>query len=421
MALRVNRPTSEQTNRKADSYLETMKKHAVSEKPKVKQLGASSTPVTKKNLLNFSVMPEMASVPDLSSMDCVPQSARKAVVRKRPWTSSLPTICTDSSRDEDMIDKPVTKKRRTSSSKSSYQFMQQREELLSPPPPGASLSYQQKQYQSVWLAVPPKIENFSRRPPRERPPIDSIPKRRQATKKLHQGSSPGAVAGLTNRGAAVKAIHKKATARNEVLTGQMITPGVVEATGAQRPTGKSDENKENVSSLLLKKQKAPSLRRHLPNEQNFFNKVVKVKGTKDASYFFALHFDMEKMELEVLPMAHNGVLGGKRSGRPKWKVQVNSRSTVLTPTSVRLYHVVLSNPPTSTISSNKMKNHIELDVRNDVRRKSAARTITKKQHKNVAKTPASKSQQIEGKKRPVIKSSDDDDDDDDDDVASSKV
>ena len=38
---------------------------------------------------------------------------------------------------------------------------------------------------------------------------------------------------------------------------------------------------------------------------------------------------MEKMELEVLPMAKNGVLGGKRSGRPKWKVQVHSRRTAL--------------------------------------------------------------------------------------------
>ena len=332
MALRVERPTAEQTNWQAASYLDTMKNYAVSEKPKVKQLGASFTPVTKKNLLNFSTMPEMASVPDLSSMDCGPHSARKTVVKKRPRPSSLPAqplISAAPSREEDTTDKAVTKKRCTSSLTSSYQFMQQRKELLSPPPPGASLSFQQKQYQSVWLAVPPKIETFSRRAPRERPPIDSIPKRRYATRKLHQGLPPGAAAGIENRGVTVKNVHKKATTVKSNLTDQLITRCVVDAPGARQLTGKADDNKENATRPMLKKQKAPSLRRHLPKEQNFFNKVVKLKGAKDASFFFALHFDMEKMELEVLPMAKNGVLGGKRSGRPKWKVQVHSRRTAL--------------------------------------------------------------------------------------------
>lgn len=60
----------------------------------------------------------------------------------------------------------------------------------------------------------------------------------------------------------------------------------------------------------------------------------------------------------------------------------------------------------------KRKNRSESDVRKDVIRKSAGRTGTKKQRKNVTKTPAAASK---GEKLPVFESSDDDDD-----VASSK-
>lgn len=332
MALRVERPAAEERNGQGDSHLEMMLNEAVSEKPKVKQLGASSTPVTKKSLLSFSPMPEIASVPDLSSLGYAPTSGKKVIGRKRSRSSSLsiqPLPNTDSCSEEDASSKSVTKKLHTVS-RSSYQFMHQREALLSPPPPGASLSYQQKQYQSVWLAVSPKIESFSRRPPRSRPPVDSIVKSRRTTKKSQLSSRPSP-ASAEDGDATAKPVDTAATAaaNERVLTGQIMASDVVEATVGRHSTRKHDENKENISYLSWKKQKVPSHRNHLPKEQNFFNKVVRLKDAKDAAYFYALRFDTEKMQLEVLPMVQSGVLGGKRNGRPKWKAQVHSKVTLL--------------------------------------------------------------------------------------------
>jgi hypothetical protein len=42
------------------------------------------------------------------------------------------------------------------------------DKLLTPPPQGKALMYHQKQYQSVWLAVPPQEKQAARRAPLNR-------------------------------------------------------------------------------------------------------------------------------------------------------------------------------------------------------------------------------------------------------------
>ena len=65
-------------------------------------------------------------------------------------------------------DEPKAKRRRTSTENFGGLDIQ-REVLMAPPAEGEKLSFSQKQYQDVWLAVPPKKSNSGgRRPPRER-------------------------------------------------------------------------------------------------------------------------------------------------------------------------------------------------------------------------------------------------------------
>jgi hypothetical protein len=300
MALCIERPAVEPKNVRNGSFLQTMKKYAVAEKPRVRQLGAATTPISKKSLVLFSPMSNLPAVPEMPSMD---HSAQKGSGRKRRRSpvSPPPPASSELSCKMEETPKPVSKKKGTSS-KSNYQFMQQRDDLLSPPPPGESLTYQQKQYQSVWLAVPPKVEIPSRRAPRERPPIESIPKRRCSSK------------------------PQKAL---EVTAQAAVADDQESASKEDSKSEKLDQNKENAPGASAKKQKIPPIPKRLPKEQHFFNRVVQLKGSKDANYFYVLHFDMKKMTLEALPMAQDDVLDEKRDGRPKWKAQVDCKSSVV--------------------------------------------------------------------------------------------
>lgn len=95
-----------------------------------------------------------ASIPANVSTE---QSNKKG--RGRPRKHPLPEPVTPKS--------PAKKQRRTLTAAANLE--EQREVLMTPPSKGESLSYSQKQYQSVWLAVPPTTSRSGgRRPPRQR-------------------------------------------------------------------------------------------------------------------------------------------------------------------------------------------------------------------------------------------------------------
>jgi hypothetical protein len=172
MARRIAQCSSEAKNKSKGSFLQTMLRYTVLEKPKVKQAGAAHTPLPKKCLRTSS---SLQNIDDALRIPCLHDSmlsGKNVAGEKRQRSSvssqSSPLPCAELSYDIQSTPNPSTKKRRVTS-KGSYQFMEQRNQLLSPPPPGASLTYQQKQYQSVWLAVPPKTEVTSRRAPRDAP------------------------------------------------------------------------------------------------------------------------------------------------------------------------------------------------------------------------------------------------------------
>merc|ERR1712226_296836 len=183
MVLRIDRSFA--LRAESGLFLEKIMKHSVAEKPKVKQLG-SFTPLVKKTISSIISTPSdlqsvsTAPVGAINSIEKTPTQARKR--GRPPLSETKKKIKGATARN---TTENFSKKRRLSS-KNHYEFMKQRDELLTPPPPGKSLSYAQKQYQSIWLAVPPKVDITPRRPPRERQQIENIAKRRYSKSRLRK-------------------------------------------------------------------------------------------------------------------------------------------------------------------------------------------------------------------------------------------
>ena len=348
MARRIEPFWSEPNNAAKGLFLQTMRRYAVLEKPKVKQAGAAYTPLPKKCL---RTCPSEQNIEVALRIPCLNNSELSSkqgagVKRRRSSVSLLssPLPYAEPSCGSQSVPNPAPKKRPVTS-KSNYQFMQQRTQLLSPPPPGAPLTYQQKQYQSVWLAVPPKPEVTSRRAPRERSQLESMEKRRSTSKSRKAVSGPAqSPVGIEND-AHLDPKHEDVTSTQLRLRGESA-PIVVEAAAAILSSKKHEDNKENSPALSVKKQKIPPIQTHLAKDQHFFNRVVKVKGTRKTNYFYVLDFDMKKMVLKVVPMTQDGVLDGKRSGRPRWKAQVHMRSSIVDADNFEIVrtHVVTKSP-----------------------------------------------------------------------------
>jgi hypothetical protein len=159
--------------------IDQLKAVAVEEKPEITQLGAAPTPFKKR----------ISLTPGSKPLD----AALKRTPRSQPTKlgsgskSALPMeSVSHSARASSGTPKPTKRRKITTAA-----VKEERAKLLTPPPPGQALSFAQKQYQSVWLAVPPKKDNFGgRRSPRSRRsnelPLDASPckKVNSALKKL---------------------------------------------------------------------------------------------------------------------------------------------------------------------------------------------------------------------------------------------
>jgi hypothetical protein len=135
--------------------IDQLKAVAVEEKPEITQLGATPTPFKKKR---SSLTP--VSKPLEAALKRTPRSqpTKPGAKRALPMESVAPAAKAPNYT-------PKAKRRKIATAV----VKEEREKLLTPPPFGQALSFAQKQYQSVWLAVPPKKDNSGgRRPPRSR-------------------------------------------------------------------------------------------------------------------------------------------------------------------------------------------------------------------------------------------------------------
>eukprot|EP00547_Thalassionema_nitzschioides_P002931 CAMPEP_0194201966 /NCGR_PEP_ID=MMETSP0156-20130528/2110_1 /TAXON_ID=33649 /ORGANISM="Thalassionema nitzschioides, Strain L26-B" /LENGTH=951 /DNA_ID=CAMNT_0038927319 /DNA_START=131 /DNA_END=2986 /DNA_ORIENTATION=- len=506
MVLRINRSNTRKG--KAGSFLETMMNYSVPEKPKVKQVGIF-TPLVKKTFEGTTII---STPSDLNMEPVTVSSVEKTPARKRGRPPLSEHVARHSNSPTKSAMEHSTKKRRLNPS-NDYKFMKQREELLTPPPPGKSLSYAQKQYQSIWLAVPPKGEATPRRPPRERQQIEKTPERRYSKKRVINKKKEDEVsddisqvqskalatasysmpleikrskenekdstststandvelvvksdvkgdskndAALSIRCQTIKnsctlkssmdiealsndddnsnftkkiddsSVQRRRSLRsrsyvttcsatdtnttkvlsysssitksqmhgfsiesskprrfrniesprlsdtsamssqlesspnhsfkfqsnrnipkrrckvnyiitkrnkdvkrhvNEIITkdSQSLEKDNIETKTKTRLGKKLRETNKSPPIREIKKQKPPSSPECPPNELNFFNKVVKRKKSSNEHYYYVLNFDVDKMLLKICPLYRQGVFIGKRSGRTRWKLEVNNK------------------------------------------------------------------------------------------------
>jgi hypothetical protein len=217
---------------------------------------------------------------------------------------------------------------------------------------GAS-SWAQKQYESVWLAVPPKMETSTsgRKPPRDR----SLSKQsevgaenrnvqRSATSEFpgsisnvtsspfSQFSSPRTIANLQIKPERfheekVDARFSSSRALQPLSTDsgkgrkqkKAATSGKHDSSAATKLENNSENGKDShLDKGALYKQKMKSYPR---DRIHFYNKVVRQKSSTgpSARYYFVLHYDEKEHSIRIVPLQVSGVLTGTRAGRPRWK------------------------------------------------------------------------------------------------------
>ena len=358
MALRLPERSRERTENELPSFLQVMKKYAVEMKPKISPVvGVSTTPAGKKATVEqFSVPP--TALP-------LTTSAQANVSRKRGTSSRLqgtflsgsPTTilpilgppstasktrnattetavskkdvspCKASQRIH-LVQMPNLKRMRTSApiTGQAEQLSTQRFGLLAPPPEGQALSYNQKQYQSPWLAVPPAASSpICRPPPRSRSPFTfamSVKKRKineesviLADKRL-----------LALEKSVLKRRSSDASREEEKKEEHPSDRYIVYTTPTRSPPSKVNRKAKTAKTdnrfFSYRKQRIMTMPKHIPRAQQFFNKVVKQNGSKEKKYWFVLHYDHEQGLMRLIPLGAQGLLSGKREGRSRWKALV---------------------------------------------------------------------------------------------------
>ena len=209
----------------------------------------------------------------------------------------------------------------------------ERDSLLAPPPEGSELSYAQKQYHSVWLAVPPKERQTARKAPRERTqfgPPDLV------TGATLQPTTPAPTTVEKRPAATTTATttekKRKPSTTVKATSVSTKTPRVPEKPQQpKRPPATSktstskEKNRKSVNQLdksALMKQKMKSYPR---DRVHFYNKVVQKKNSKGkVRYYFVLNYNEPKGTLKLVPMEPRGVLSGKREGRPRFQCIIDS-------------------------------------------------------------------------------------------------
>jgi len=251
-------PTNEEDY---SNLLEALDEFIVADKPRIEVLGAAATPGPSKRKLKKNMALQVPAVPSLASAN-------------GPNPSSMVALSTPDAKPKRVYDDATmtpSKRRKISEDFKSQDF-------FTPPPAGQPMSYAQKQYQSVWLAVPPTEKTTNRKPPNSR------------SKPSKKSKSP-----------------KPSTILPNTPNQQQVQP---------------TKSVQTIDKAILCKQKVKSYPR---DRLHFYNKVVQRKSSPGA-YFFVLHYGETSQQITIVPMAPKGVLSGKRQGRPRFQCVLQETS-----------------------------------------------------------------------------------------------
>ena len=322
MALRLSDFKDKGNPEKASPFIVEMNATKVDEKPHISQLGGPQTPHAKRRTMQ--VAPS-----ELNPIVRIPMLEQNGKVR--PENPIPPKRGKQQSPLAGAL-RNARKKRQRVTSPPRCQLTQQRETLMTPPPAGTSLSYQQKQYQSVWLAVPPKqTPNSGRKPPKERrlAALSSSGRKRKKSGEINGANATREAEDGVDRKDPFTDNFSDVTNLVESRSSGGLAPGrrtrkSAVANCAAQSEGQAGKSSvaANKSKTILRKQRILSIPKWIPKEKQFFNKVVKPKTLGSSSpkqYFFVLQYDPHVPTMKVVPLEEKGELGGKRSGRPRWK------------------------------------------------------------------------------------------------------
>ena len=299
------------------SFLNRMLELKVEEKPTIEPLGSTSTPLPKSAPRRSSIAgvgpappkrgrgrPRRNSLPATAS----PDRPSSSTPRRKSSAGVTGSTCKgqqglgrSASKHKLMPpvkeEQPNRKRRRLDGTeKRPSDDAKFRTTLMTPPKKGKNLTYAQKQYQSVWLAVPPSSDEHKRRPP---------PKRR-ASDAGKRSKSPTSVTAAT----------KRAVSKLETAVGRSSRKSLP----VLKPLALDDTTVSPVKKASLLKQK---VRAYPRTRVHFYNRVVKAKSCgKAPQYYFVLQYDEESELIKIVPMEARGKLTGKREGRPRYQALI---------------------------------------------------------------------------------------------------
>jgi hypothetical protein len=254
----------------------------VEDKPHIEALGAASTPAPKRKQLKSVSKNSLLSPPGLPSL--TPTTTPAKPKRVYPNTG--------------FDEHPLPAKRRKVSEGDVF------EDLYVPPPQGHALSYNQKQYQSVWLAVPPDAASASAT--NSMNTNRKAPRQRNATTVLAKATHSKPTATTSPKPKSVKTLKKSSSTTNKPSTTNEEDHYQALPSSTIQP----------VDKTLLCKQKVKSYPR---DRLHFYNKVVQSKAHPAEVYYFVLNYNEALQQLILVPMAPKGILSGKRQGRPRFQ------------------------------------------------------------------------------------------------------
>ena len=354
MARRLPQRDDTNTDTTYPSFFDIMKKYAVERKPRISAAGGiptgkrnsadpfsapfpllSRTPIEQNGLNGKKASQKNSQFHSFSSpMTKLPVLRQSSKGKDQRGSATVPAA------EETTPSQPTHKGQQSHSKRlrtnaplvlPTNELFAQRGDLLAPPREGQALSYNQKQYQSPWLAVPPTATApLSRPPPKLRSPVDIAS---SGIKRKHDGitSSPSKALGidekLANRPLSSMDKSVSKTSSSGVETGKKCQTSdfeqQAEISSCIKPNRKETTTKNKESRFFsFRKQRIMNMPKHVPREQQFFNKVVRVKGSEEKKYWFVLHYDHEQGFMRVIPLGVHGVLTGKREGRLRWKALV---------------------------------------------------------------------------------------------------
>jgi len=309
------------------SFLEEMLALAVEQKPTIEQLGAASTPCPKNGKRNGAVATPTGELMFASGgkRKYGRRSSGVGARRKSNTSSPVPASATTAipgaataaakpgakrPGQTNIRVEPANKRRKLDGRSESRPA----DHLFSSPKDSKPLSYAQKQYQSVWLAVPPTAgTKGSRTAPKDRSTLDG-----------HDTTHPS----FTKKNSKKKALPGKgltpsARPAYQQPVGSAVSKNIDTPLGSENigtrgvpASPEASDTPVSIDKTVLIKQKVRSYPR---SRIHFFNKVVKLKKGHAGEYFFVLHYDEQHGRVRIVPMVARGKLSGKREGRPRYQ------------------------------------------------------------------------------------------------------